>query len=336
MLRDLKVPGLGGTRLTLGLVRRNMDERGIADAFSTKWRRATQKAGPFEVEFIAVSHSIPDACSLAVHSPAGTVVLTGRLPVRPHSSGRRKADLSRFAELGREGVLALMSDSTNVERPGFGESERRLTDTFDRIFANSRGRIIVACFASNIHRVQQVADMTIKHNRQMAVIGRSMEQNVATARSLGYLQIPDWAMIDINQIDSPRTVAGELHDPPAVRASRSSVLSRLAMDDHKKIRIEPGDTVIISAKPIPGNEALVQRVINNLFKGGAEVIYDDNRALHFVGPREQGRTAANAGLVKPRYVVPVHGEYRHLAKYAEMAVESGYAVLRIIRPRSEI
>lgn len=331
VLRDLKVP-VWGTRLTLGLVRPKLDERGIEDAVLNEVEAGDRvQAGPFEVEFIAVSHSIPDACSLAVHSPAGTVILTGDFRFDPTPVDGRKADLSRLAELGREGVLALMSDSTNVERPGFGESERRLTDTFDRIFANSRGRIIVACFASNIHRVQQVADMTIKHNRQMAVIGRSMEQNVATARSLGYLQIPDWAMIDIKQIDS-REPSQVTIMTTGSQGEPLSVLSRVAMDDHKKIRIEQGDTVIISAKPIPGNEALVQRVINNLFKRGAEVIYDDIEPVHVSGHANKEELRLMLSLVKPRYVIPVHGEYRHLAKYAEMAVESGYRSAEIIRP----
>ncbi len=331
VLRDLKVP-VWGTRLTLGLVRPKLEDQGIEDAGLNEVEAGDRvQAGPFEVEFVAVSHSIPDACSLAVHSPAGTVVLTGDFRFDPTPVDGRKADLSRFAELGREGVLALMSDSTNVERPGFGESERRLTDTFDRIFANSRGRIIVACFASNIHRIQQVADMTIKHNRQMAVIGRSMEQNVATARSLGYLQIPDWAMIDIKQIDS-REPSQVTIMTTGSQGEPLSVLSRVAMDDHKKIRIEQGDTVIISAKPIPGNEALVQRVINNLFKRGAEVIYDDIEPVHVSGHANKEELRLMLGLVKPRYVVPVHGEYRHLAKYAEMAVESGYRSAEIIRP----
>lgn len=329
LLKQLSVP-VWGTRLTLGLVRPKLDEHGIEDAVLNEVQAGDRvPAGPFEVEFIAVSHSIPDSCALAVHSPAGVFLHTSDFKFDPTPVDGRHTDVHRLAELGKDGVLALMSDCTNVERPGFCRSERMLSDTFDRIFARCNGRIIVACFASNIHRIQQVADISIKYNRQMAVIGRSMEQNVATARSLGYLQVPDWALLDIRQIESREPYQVTIMTTGS-QGEPLSVLSRLAMDDHRKIRIQEGDTVIISARPIPGNENLVQRVINNLFKRGAQVIYDEVEPVHVSGHAHREELRLMVNLTRPKYVVPIHGEYRHLVKYAELLRETGYRASDII------
>lgn len=319
------------TRLTLGLVRGKLEERGLSDSLLQEVAAGDRiQAGPFEVEFIQVAHSIPDACALAIRTEAGTILHTSDFKFDPRPIDGRHTDIARFAEIGREGVLALTSDSTNIERQGFTRSESVLSDIFDRIFANTTGRIIAASFASNIHRIQQIADLSIKHNRQLAMVGRSMEQNVRIARELGYLQIPDWALLSIDEIDSrePGQITimctGSQGEP-------LSVLARLSMDDHRRLKIQDGDTVIISAKPIPGNENLVQRVINNLFKRGAIVIYDDIEPVHVSGHANREELRMMLNLAQPQYVVPVHGEYRHLVKYGEMAIETGYRSANVFR-----
>lgn len=330
LIRDVPAP-VYATRLTLGLVRGKLEEHGLTDDLLNDVVAGDRiEAGPFEVEFIHVAHSIPDACSLAVRTPAGTIVHTSDFKFDPMPLDGRRADIARFAEIGREGVLALTSDSTNIERPGFTRSESALSQTFDRIFSDAPGRVIAASFASNIHRIQQIADLSIKHNRHLAVVGRSMEQNVRIARELGYLQIPDWALISLDQLDSyaPNQITvistGSQGEP-------LSVLARLSMDDHRRLKIQQGDTVIISAKPIPGNENLVQRVINNLFKRGASVIYDDIETVHVSGHANREELRMMLNLLQPQYVVPVHGEFRHLVKYGEMAVETGYRSANVFR-----
>ncbi|MEI6915842.1 MAG: ribonuclease J [Armatimonadota bacterium] len=323
VLRDVQAP-VYATKLTLGLVRRKLEEHRISDHWLNEVQAGDRiKLGGFDVEFIQVAHSIPDACSLAVRTKAGILVHTSDFKLDPLPVDGRHTNVGRFAELGTEGVLALTSDSTNIEHAGYTQSESILTATFDRIFSQTTGRIIAASFASNIHRIQQIADLTIKHGRQLAVLGRSMEQNVRTARELGYLTIPDWGIIGIDEAETrpPHEVTvmttGSQGEPLAV-------LARLSTDDHRKLKIKEGDTVIISAKPIPGNENLVQRVINNLFRRGAHVIYDDLEPVHVSGHANREELRLMLNLVKPQYVVPVHGEYRHLVKYGEMAVESGY------------
>lgn len=330
VLKDLNVP-VYGTRLTLGLVGPKLNERRIEGADLHEVEAGDRiQCGKLEVEYIAVSHSIPDSCCIAIHTPIGIFVHTSDFKFDPTPVDDRHTDIHRLAALGEEGVLALMSDSTNIERPGFCKSEGVLSTAFDHIFARARGRVIVASFASNIHRIQQVADISIKYNRQMAVVGRSMEQNVATARSLGYLQIPEWGLIDISQIGTrpPEQVTimttGSQGEP-------LSVLSRLAMDDHRKLRIEEGDIVIISATPIPGNENLVQRVINNLFKRGAEVIYDEIEPVHVSGHANREELRLMLNLTRPKFVVPIHGEHRHIVKYAQMVQESGYRSSDVVR-----
>lgn len=330
VLKDLNVP-VWGTKLTLGFVSPKLDEHQIENPQLNEVSAGDRiQIGPFEVEFIRVSHSIPDACSLAIHTPVGLLVHTSDFKFDTTPVDGRHTDIARFAELGREGVLALTTDSTNVEKPGYSLSESVLWKTFDDIIGKVQGRVIVACFASNIHRIQQIADVSIKHNRQIAVVGRSMEQNVETARSLGYLQIPDWALVDISQIAQcdPEQITivttGSQGEP-------LSVLTRISMDDHRRVKVEEGDTVIISAKPIPGNESLVQRVINNLFKRGAKVIYNEIEPVHVSGHANKEELRMMLSLVRPRFIIPVHGEYRHLANYAEMAGESGYSSANIIR-----
>lgn len=329
VLRDLDVP-VYGTRLTLGLVRPKLAEHKLSDAgLQVVESGACVELGALEVEFIRVSHSIPDACSLAIRSPVGTIVLTSDFKFDQLPVDGRYTDVARFAQLGDEGVLALMSDSTNAEKPGYARSESVLSREFDRIFSEAPGRIICTSFASNIHRIQQIADLTVKYERQMAVVGRSMAQNVRTACDLGYLKIPEWAILEVERIPD--------RDPEKVvimttgsQGEPLSVLARISNDDHRRIKIIPGDTVVISAKPIPGNESLVYRVINNLFKRGARVIYDDVEPVHVSGHANREDLRMMLNLVRPRFVVPVHGEARHLYMYSQMAVETGYRSADVI------
>lgn len=329
-LKELNVP-VWGTKLTLGLVKLRLEEHRVDGAKLNEVRPGDHiQAGPFDVEFIQVAHSIPDACSLAIRTPAGLLVHTSDFKLDPTPIDGRRTDIGRLAELGNEGVLAMTCDSTNVERPGFSGSERSLAKTFDRILSQSPGRVIVACFASSIHRMQQIADLSIKNDRYLAVVGRSMARNVEMARDLGYLEIPNWALIDIEQVAQlePSRVTilttGSQGEP-------LSVLTRVSMDDHRRLQIQEGDTVVISAKPIPGNESLVQRVINNLFKRGAEVIYSDIEPVHVSGHANREELRMMLSFLRPKYVIPVHGEWRHLAKYTEMALETGYLSADIIR-----
>ena len=323
VLRELDVP-VYGTRLTLGLVRPKLAEHKLSDAGLHEVAAGDRvPLGCIEVEFIRVSHSIPDACSLAIRTPAGTIVMTSDFKFDPMPVDHRYTDIARFAEIGDEGVLAMMSDCTNIEKEGHSQSESVLSRVFERIFSEAQGRIICTSFASNIHRIQQIANLTVKYDRQMSVVGRSMAQNVRTARELGYLNIPDWALLEVEKIPDrePEKVVimttGSQGEP-------LSVLTRISNDDHRRIKIQPGDTVVISAKPVPGNESLVHRVINNLFRRGARVIYDDIEPVHVSGHANKEDLRMMLNLVRPKFVVPVHGEARHLHLYSEMALETGY------------
>lgn len=322
-LKEFDVP-VWGTPLTLGLVKSKLDEHKITNIKLNEVEAGDViEAGPFSVEFVQVSHSIPDACSLAITTPLGVVVHTSDFKFDPTPVDGRLTDIGRFSELGRNGILALVTDSTNVEKPGFADSERLLGRTFDRLFSEARGRVIVACFASNLHRIQQVADASVKYGRQIAFVGRSMARNVDIACKLGYLDIPDWAFLDIDEI-SARPKDQVTIMTTGSQGEPLSALSRISMDDHRRISIEEGDLVVISAKPIPGNENLVMRVVNNLFRQGAQVVYSEIDMVHVSGHANQDELRMMLNLLDPDYVIPVHGEYRHMAKYREMARETGY------------
>ncbi|MCX7841587.1 MAG: ribonuclease J [Clostridia bacterium] len=323
VLKDINVP-VYGTRLTLGLLQYKLEEHGmVADVvLNTVNHSETVELGAFKIEFIRSTHSIADAVALAIHTPAGIVVHTSDFKIDYTPIEGEPMDLARLAELGKKGVLLLMADSTNVERPGYTMSERTVGETFEEIFMNATSRILVATFASNVHRVQQVINAAVKFGRKVAICGRSMVNVVNVAINLGYLNVPEGVMIDIDQIDRyPReriviVTTGSQGEP-------MSALSRIAASEHKKVDIFPGDLVIISATPIPGNEKFVSRVINELFKKGAEVIYEALADIHVSGHACQEELKLVHSLVKPKYFMPVHGEFRHLKQHANLAQSLG-------------
>ncbi len=324
VLRDLNIP-IYGTKLTLGLVEIKLIEFGI-DLNSVKL--FTVRAGDvisfnnMRIEFIRTTHSIADSVAVAIHTPLGPIVHTGDFKVDFTPIEGEPIDLIRFAELGKQGVLALLCDSTNAERPGFTLSEKTVGATFDRIFSQAQGRVIVATFSSHIHRVQQVINSAEKQGRKICVLGRSMVNVVNKALELGYLKMPDGMLIDVDEIDNyplnkiVLITTGSQGEP-------MSALSRIASTEHKKVGIIPGDVVIISAAPIPGNEKFVNRVINDLFKQGAQVIYEDIDDIHVSGHACQEEIKLIHNLTRPKYSIPVHGEFKHLIHHAKLAMELG-------------
>jgi ribonuclease J len=322
VLREFQVP-VYATRLTLGLVRSKLQEFGIKNA-DLREVRAGQRTeiGDFGLEFIGVNHSIPDAVAIAIRTGAGLIVFSGDYKVDLTPIEGNPMDLTRLAALGEEGVLAYFGDSTNSERPGYVPSERIVGDAFNQIFEEAEGRIIVASFASHIHRIQQVVEAAKKHDRLVGVTGRSMIRNVQIARDLGYLDLPDAMLVDQREIN--RVPDGDL----AILTTGSqgepmAALSRIANGTHRTIEVGPGDVVVIAAHPIPGNERGVSRTINNLMRRGAEVRYSPLEAVHVSGHAAQEEQKLVLSLLKPRYFVPVHGEFRHLVHHADTAESLG-------------
>lgn len=323
VLKQLSVP-VYGTKLTLGIVETKLKEHelvGLVDLKVVKPRDII-KLDNISVEFIRVSHSIADSTAIAIHTPLGVILHTGDFKIDYTPIDGYLPDLARFAELSKKGVLLMLCDSTNVEKLGYTLSESTVGETFERIFANAKGRIIIASFASNIHRIQQIVTAAGKFGRKVAVSGRSMENICAVALELGYLKIDKEILINvdaINRFPNDKIViitTGSQGEP-------MSALSRMAASEHKKVTIIPGDLVIISATPIPGNEKLVSRVINQLFKKGAEVIYKDLADVHVSGHACQEELKLMHTLVRPKFFIPVHGEFRHLKQHAELAVKLG-------------
>lgn len=323
LLKEINVP-VYGTRLTNGLLALKLEEHGLLEVTRLENVEAgeTVQLGAFKVEFIHSTHSIADAVSLALHTPVGVIIHTSDFKIDYTPIEGKPIDLARFAELGNKGVLLLMCDSTNVERTGFTMSERTVGETFEEIFINAKSRIIVASFASNVHRIQQVIDASCKFNRKVTVVGRSMVNVVKVAMELGYLNVPEGTMIDVDMIDKypPERIViittGSQGEP-------MSALSRMAASEHRKVEIEPGDLIIISASPIPGNEKPIFRVINELFKKGADVIYESLADVHVSGHACQEELKLMHNLTKPKYFMPVHGEYRHLKQHANLANNLG-------------
>lgn len=323
VLKELDVP-VYGTKLTLGLVKNKLEQFNLEYKSKIITVKAGQsiKFGSIEVEFIKTSHSIADAVALAISTDVGTIVHTGDFKVDFTPIDGNIINLHKFAELGKKGVLLLMADSTNVERPGYTMSESTVGKTFDDIFASAENRIIVATFASNIHRIQQIINSTYRYNRKIAVSGRSMINIVKVSLELGYLTIPDGLMIDIDEINRYKDnemvilTTGSQGEP-------MSALTRMANADHRKVEILPGDLVIISASAIPGNEKLISRVINRLFARGANVIYEDLADVHVSGHACQEELKLIHALVRPKFFIPVHGEYRHLERHARLAQSIG-------------
>lgn len=324
LLKKINVP-IYGTRLTLGLVEGKLKEHGLLSQASLNVvePRRNVRMGCMSVEFIRVNHSIPDSCALAIHTPAGVIVHTGDFKVDYTPIEGGIIDLARFGELGNRGVLALMSESTNVERPGYTKSERSVGESFKGLFAKAEGkRIIIATFSSNIHRIQQIIDEAVKHGRRVAVSGRSMTNVIAKAVELNYIKVPDGTMIDIESVNS--------YDPSelviATTGSQGeplSALSRMSSGDHRQVTITPNDFIIISANPIPGNEKLVTKVVNELMRQGAEVIYESMYEVHVSGHACQEELKMMISLTKPKFFVPIHGEYKHLKKHVMLAEGMG-------------
>ncbi len=330
-LKKINIP-IYATKLTVGLIKNKLEEHKLLR--TTKLVEVTQgqtiKLGKnFKVEFIRSSHSIPDSVMLAITTPAGTILHTGDFKVDYTPIDGKIMDFGRIAELGNKGILALMSDSTNSERKGFTMSESSVGEVFDKLFLHCTKRIVVATFASNVHRVQQIVNCAIKYNRKIAVCGRSMINMITTARELGYIECPENLFIDIDMIknypDENLVIitTGSQGEP-------MSALTRMAAGDHRKVKITPNDLIIISATPIPGNEKYVSKVIDDLMQIGAEVVYSSLEDVHVSGHACQEEQKLIIALTKPKYFIPVHGEYRQLIAHSETAQSMGYDKEHII------
>ena len=323
VLKQINVP-LYGTKLTIGIVKTKLEEHNIlseaklnnvvpGDIISFK---------KLKVEFIRNTHSIADSCSLAIFTPVGIILHTGDFKIDYTPIDGERMDLQRISNLGKEGVALLMADSTNVERQGHSLSEKSIGLTLDRIIGKAKGRVIVATFASNIHRMQQIADASLKNNRKVIFNGRSMENISKVAMELGYLHIPESEVVSINDLKKYENdkitliTTGSQGEPMAS-------LARIAFSNHRKISIEHNDTFIISASPIPGNDKLISRVINQLFRKGADVIYEDLEDVHVSGHAYKEELKLIHSLVNPKYFMPVHGEYRHLKHHGDLAESLG-------------
>ncbi|MEE1185724.1 MAG: ribonuclease J [Acutalibacteraceae bacterium] len=324
LLKNFNLP-IYATRLTIGLIEGKLKEHGLLSSATLNVVKPgdTVKLGKFQVEFIHVNHSIPDAVGFAISCRAGTVVHTGDFKIDTTPIDDYVIDLGRFAELGKKGVLALLADSTNAERPGYTASERIVGESFSNLFKKAgRHRIIVATFSSNIHRIQQIIDEAVKCKRKVAVSGRSMLNVVNVASELGYLNVPDNVLIDIEMIKNYEPwqlviiTTGSQGEP-------LSALHRIAFSEHRQVEIIPGDMFIISATPIPGNEKLVSKVINELMKRGANVIYEKMYDVHVSGHACQEELKLMMNIVKPKYVIPLHGEQKHLTKHSMLASQMG-------------
>ncbi len=330
VLRKLDVP-IYGTKFTLALVEHKLKENRISNAMLIEVPAGTSvKAGLFKIDYIRVTHSIPDSCALAVHTPLGVIYHSGDFKIDHTPIDNEVTDFHKMAEIGARGCLLMLGESTNVEREGYTKSEKVVGKTLDEIFLGAQGnRVIIATFASNIHRVQQIVDMSIKYDRKVAVSGRSMVNGINIALSLGYLRIPKKALVDINDIhkypkDSLTIITtGSQGEPMAA-------LSRIAAAEHKKIQVSEGDTVVLSAHPIPGNEKSVAKVVNQLFERGAKIVYDGESDIHVSGHAKREELKLIHRIIKPKFFMPVHGEYRHLYIHGELAQELGMPAENVV------
>ena len=317
VLKKINVP-VYGTRLTLGILEGRLKENGVDSSnLHSVMQGDIINVGCFSVGFIRVNHSIPDAVGLSIKTPVGMIVHTGDFKLDYTPIDGKMTDFRRFSDLGNRGVLVLMADSTNSEREGHTPSERTVGAAFDKAFHNARGRIIVATFSSNVHRIQQVIDTAVRYKRHVAVLGRSMVNVVNISLELGYITAPEGTLIDIDEIHNYRM------EQVVSQGEPMSALTRMSMSDHRKVGIVPGDTVIISATPIPGNEKLVSKTIDNLMKLGANVIYGRNQGIHVSGHASREELQLMHNLVRPKFFIPVHGEYHHLVQHARLARELG-------------
>ena len=322
ILKQLDVP-VYGTALTLGILEGRLEEAGASTANLNVIKSGDRvRAGVFKLEFMRVNHSIPDAIGMAIHTPVGLIVHTGDFKIDQTPVDGQVMELNRFAEYGDRGVLLMMADSTNAERPGYTQSEKFVGETFDNEFRHAKHRIIVATFSSNVHRIQQICDTAVKFRRKVAVMGRSMVNVVNISLKLDYLKVPEGLLIDIDDIRNYS------NDQIVVICTGSqgepmSALTRMSMGENRKVQIVPGDTVIISAAPIPGNEKMVSNTINHLYMLGAEVVYEKANGVHVSGHASQEELKLMHHLVRPKFFMPVHGEYRHLVKHARLAESLG-------------
>ena len=328
LLKEMDVP-VYGSRLTLGIVEGKLKEHDLRiQSLHAIKPRDIVKLGPFEVEFFRVSHSIPDAMGIAIYTPLGIILHTGDIKLDQTPVDGQVVDFRKLAELGEKGVLVMLSDSTNADKPGFTMSEKVVGNTFDDLFGKCEGRIIVTTFASNVHRIQQVICTAQRYGRKVSIVGRSMVNNVKISHELGYMDVPEGILIEMEEINKypPYEVVivttGSQGEP-------MSALTRMATADHRWVSIEQGDTVIISATPIPGNEKLVAKTVDLLFRQGAEVIYEKTMGVHVSGHASQEELKILLNLIRPRYFIPVHGEYRHLMKHAKLAESLGIPRSRI-------
>lgn len=332
VLKQLNVP-VYGTKLTLGIVETKLKEHGLLS--STELIRVKPRdvirLNSVSVEFIKTNHSIADSVAIAVHTPLGVVLHTGDFKIDYTPIDGELMDFARFAELGKKGVLVMMADSTNVEKQGYTKSERIVGESLTRIFGKTKGRIIIATFASNIHRIQQIIDAATVYGRKVAVSGRSMENIINVAIELGYIEVAENTLVPIDAINKYNNdqiviiTTGSQGEP-------MSALSRMASAEHKRVNIVEGDTIIISATPIPGNEKLVSKIVNQLFKKGAEVIYGSAENIHVSGHACQEELKLMQTLIKPKNFIPVHGEYRHLKQHGELAIKLGLNPKNVVIP----
>jgi ribonuclease J len=328
LLRERRDIPLVGSRLTLALVKSKLQEHRLTPEVTEVKEGNHRSFGPFDLEFFAVNHSIPDAMAVAIKTPAGTVLHTGDFKMDQLPLDGRLTDLAGFARLGGEGVDLLLADSTNAEVPGIVRSERDIAPVLDEVFTNAAQRIIVACFASHVHRVQQVLDTAAKHRRKVAFVGRSMVRNMGVARDLGYLHVPGGLLIDLR--DAEEMPPGEVVlISTGSQGEPMSALSRMAGRDHP-IRIAAGDTVILASSLIPGNETAVYRVINGLTRLGARVVHKESSLVHVSGHAPAGELLYLLNLVKPQNFMPIHGEWRHLVAHARLARLTGVPDHRIV------
>ena len=330
VLKQINMP-IYCTRFTAGLIKLKLQEHGLASSTKliTVEPGQTVRAGKFQVEFIHVNHSIADSVAFAIHTRMGAVVHTGDFKIDSTPIDGEVIDLARFGELGKQGVLALLADSTNVERPGYTMSERAVGATFKRQFTGCDKRIIVTTFASNVHRIQQVLDAAAACGRKVAVTGRSMENIMKVSTELGYMKVPKNTLMDINRIKG-LPLNQQVIVTTGSQGEEMSALYRMAFSTHKQVDIGPGDKVIISASAIPGNEVTVGRVINELFRKGADVVYDKADMLHVSGHACQEELKIIHALTKPKFFIPVHGEMKHLCKHAALATSMGMPAQNVL------
>jgi ribonuclease J len=320
VLGEHRVP-VWGTPLTLGFVRERLREHGISATLAT-YDRAPCRVGPFAVEPFAMTHSIPDSVGLAIRTPVGTIVHTGDFKLDQTPLDGRLPDIGRLAELGAEGVLLLFSDSTNVEQAGITPSERSVGPELEAIFRQAKGRVLVTTFSSHIHRMQQVVNIARRFGRRIALVGRSLVSHVGVARDLGLIDVPEGALVDLADArDLPPERVALI--TAGSQAEAASALVRIAMDDHKLVRLAPGDVVVLSSRIIPGNERAISSLVNHLYRRGAVVYYDRVARVHVSGHASQEELKLVLNLVRPRHFVPVHGEYRHLVRHLRLATEVG-------------